>query len=278
MGVKIGTVILISGSFLACGLDVRGSAAAIPGQPSDVVPPAPEESARPDASTPAPPDPPDAGGEESAVMPAAVTYRVTATGGSTGAASVGASWPAASGSGVYVVAVSTKPFRSIESVSGLGLTWAPLNAQCGEDNQTGVTLWGAVGAANAGTVTATFTAAPLTAVLAVSRFEGSRAFGAVRSANTHGEGAAAVCDDDGDGSTEVKVTVAPPPGAVVYAAIAVRLRSHAPGADVVEIDERREGSGGEATGLAIVHTTRPEVSGALDSATGWAASAVELLP
>ena len=57
---------------------------------------------------------------------------------------------------LYLAAVSSKPYIAVSTVTGLGLTWTRVAAQCGGRNQTGIELWWAQGAATTGTVTATF--------------------------------------------------------------------------------------------------------------------------
>ena len=42
---------------------------------------------------------------------------------------------------LVLVAVASKPYRSITGVSGLGACWTLVRAQCGGRNQTGVDVW-----------------------------------------------------------------------------------------------------------------------------------------
>lgn len=276
----------VAAMVFSCGLDARGTATtpdaeaadvdargARDGGPLDGTEPFEGGSASDGVSLA------DANDARQDVTPAPVTHVATTTGTASGSTTVAASVPSGGGAGAYVVAVSTKPHRTVTSVTGLGLSWTLLDSQCGEDNQTGVSVWGAIGTAAAnGTVTATLDSAPISAALALSRFSGATAFGAVRSAYSHGEEAQASCADDGDGDAIVALTVSPPPGALVHGAIAIRMRTHLAGAGTLEIDEIHEGSSGDAVGLAIVTTTGPSVSGTLSADTGWAGSAVTLLP
>jgi len=58
---------------------------------------------------------------------------------------------------LYLAAVSTKPDEAVTSVSGLGLTWTLVDAQCGARAQTRTEVWRALGTPSGnGAVTANF--------------------------------------------------------------------------------------------------------------------------
>ena len=73
---------------------------------------------------------------------------------------------------LYLAAVSTKPYRQVSTMTGMGLTWIRVGTQCAGRNQTGIELWWAQGAASSGQVTATLVSAPNNAVIAVARYGG----------------------------------------------------------------------------------------------------------
>ena len=85
-----------------------------------------------------------------------VTFEEVQSGGSTSASSVSTTGSLTGVSGdLYLAAISTKPNVTVSDVSGLGLNWIPVRAQCSGRNQTGVAMWMAQGTPNGdGPVTA----------------------------------------------------------------------------------------------------------------------------
>ena len=150
---------------------------------------------------------------------------------------------------LYLAAVSTKSFRAVTTVTGLGLTWTRLAAQCSGRNQTGVELWWARGAATTGTVTATLASAPSNAVIAVARYSGVAAtnpVGVLVGGNTNGVNGACA---NGTDSAAYSFNVTTSQGnALVVGAIATRNHAHTPGAGYTE---RVEAAQGASTGNAV---------------------------
>jgi hypothetical protein len=186
---------------------------------------------------------------------------------------------------LYIAAVSSKAYRNTLSVSGLGLVWTELADQCGGRNQTGMSLWWARGTPGAsGPVTATLASAPETAVIAVSRYAGARAVGPLGtpvSANTLGvSGACTGGVDAASYSFPLTITSA---NGLVHSAVAIRQRTHTPGAGYTERVEVVQGTSGAASGVAAMDQVYPAtggatVNGSMSGTVDWAAAAVELRP
>jgi hypothetical protein len=185
---------------------------------------------------------------------------------------------------VYLAAVSSKPYREVSTVMGLGLTWTRVTTQCAGRSQTGVDLWWAQGTATTGTVTATLESAPNNAAIAVARYSGAASTNPVTplvAGNTNGvNGSCAGGRDDADYSFNVTPARN---NAVIFTAVALRNKTHNPGAGYTTRIELTQGSGGNTAGIAVfdgpvpIATPRP-LNGSLNSAVDWAVIGVELLP
>jgi hypothetical protein len=185
---------------------------------------------------------------------------------------------------LYLAAVSSKPFEAVLDVTGLGLVWSPVTSRCSGRSQTGISVWMAQGAPSGdGPVSARLAEAPLNAAIAVSRYSGassSSSLGSVATANTNGpDGACSGGSDDAAYSVPLPVSE----GAVAYAAVAMRNRSHTPGAGFAERLEVMAGSAGDAAAVALQDRSvdapgSAAVEGALSGRTDWAAVALEIRP
>lgn len=272
---------------VSCGLAVSGSMTETDAGTADGA--APVEDGAGDDASPADGSPADASPDGASPADAAggpITLIRNSTGKSSGMASAAVSL-APSPATLFLAAVATKPHVEVTGVSGGGLTWSPLKVQCGERNQTGIAVWIAEGTADGGAsglVTATFESAPLNAVMAVSAYTGARATGSVVSANTYVDGG---CEGNRQEMATFSLPVAPPPGSVLYGAIALRLRTVREtdgGSEVFfhlhQPDQPASGNDGDTAGLAIMGTRAPAtaLSGTLSGNTGWAIVGVELLP
>jgi hypothetical protein len=192
----------------------------------------------------------------------------------------GSTLPAVEGH-LYVAAVTSKPHASVSTVTGLGLEWSQVVAQCSGRNNTGISIWIAQGSpSGGGPVQASLASSPRSAAIAVSRYSGVRAsdpIGRVVAANSNPDGG---CSGGTDGAAYSLPL--PPPGAQsgpFFAAAALRNRRHAPGAGFVERAEIVSGSGGDAATVAVQDgATTGAVSGSFSGAVDWAAAAIELLP
>src|SRR5262245_33993207 len=157
---------------------------------------------------------------------ATLTYEGTTMGGAASSATVSTSAvvPAAAGQ-LYLAAITTKSGTvAVRSVSGLGLSWSLVKAQCAGRAQTRVELWRAIGTpAAAGTVTASLSASATNAAIAVSRYSGvdtATPLGVAVSANT--AGVAGACSGGIDSASYSVSLTTSAPGAVMYGAVAMR--------------------------------------------------------
>jgi hypothetical protein len=184
---------------------------------------------------------------------------------------------------LYVASISSKRRSDVVAVQGLGLDWTEVRSQCSGRNQTGVSVWMALGVAGAdGVVTATFAGTPNNAVIAVARYVGASQtdpVGDVVSGNSNGaSGACGGGVDSGAYSFDLAVGW---PGSVAFGAAAMRSHEHFPGPGYTEQAEVLAGSGGGTASVAIqdqlVGTagTLP-VDGTFDDDVDWAVVAMEI--
>ncbi|NEX17487.1 MAG: hypothetical protein C1943_12895, partial [Halochromatium sp.] len=213
-----------------------------------------------------------------------ITQSEVQTGGSTGRQDVTTSSPLeASTDELYLAAVSSKPWRQVNTVNGLGLSWFPIGEQCSGRSGTGVTVWGAIGSPEfSDRVTASFTDTPLNAVIAVSRLTGVDSvnpLGAFGSSNTIGVNGG--CTGGNDSTTYDFNLDTSSDGSMVYAVAAMRHRTHTSNAGWTERVETRVGNGGDIASLAVqdrilATPQTTSVSGRFDGAVDWATFALEL--
>ncbi|MGH7492996.1 MAG: InlB B-repeat-containing protein [bacterium] len=216
-----------------------------------------------------------------------VVHEETQTGGSTSSATVTTSTSLIAASGhLYLAAISFKSNVGVSSVSGLGLTWTRVLAQCAGRNQTGVDVWKAQGTASGnGPVTATLASTPSNAVIAVSRYSGVDAvnpIGNLISGNTNGaNGACSGGLDNNAYSFDLSTTIN---GAMVYGAAAMRNTSHTPGAGYTERADLKQGSSNSSAAAvavedkSIASASTVSVNGTFSSAVDWAVVALEIKP
>jgi hypothetical protein len=183
---------------------------------------------------------------------------------------------------LYLAAIASKPDAAVLTVSGLGLAWSPVQAQCSARHQTGVAVWAAQGVPSGSSiVTATLAEAPGNSVIAVSRLAGAPpdAIGAAASANTLGPNGA--CDGGTDGPAYAFDLTTTATGSLVYAAAAMRSKLHTPGPGFTEQAEVHGGSGGSEASVAVETASAGapstlSVSGSFSSDVDWAGVAVEV--
>lgn len=216
------------------------------------------------------------------------TFVQAAAGASVNSAGVTTSTAVTGAAGdLYLAAVSTKEYTPVTSVTGLGLTWTRVDAQCAGRSQTGVEVWMAQGAPSGdGVVQATLEDAPLTAVLTVARYSDVPAdtpLGSVISANTNGLNGACTGGTDSD---EYDLNIAVSSGdSLVVAAVGKRRRDLTPGTGYALRSDITADSGsvGDDSSVALLDRvagplTNVRVRGVLSSSSDWAVIAVEILP
>jgi uncharacterized repeat protein (TIGR02543 family) len=215
-----------------------------------------------------------------------VVYEETQSGGSTSSSSVATSGSLTGVSGdLYLAAIATKPDVGVQGVSGLGLAWSRVNAQCAGRDQTAVEVWMAQGTPSGnGSVSATLWDVPSNAVIAVSRYsgvDGTDPVGNLVSGNTNGvEGACSGGVDSGSYAFDLATTV---DGAVVFGAVAMRHRDHFPGTGYTERVEYHLGSGGNVAGVAtedqvINLASAVTLDGTFDGNVDWAVVGLTIHP
>jgi hypothetical protein len=208
------------------------------------------------------------------------------TGGSTASTTVATSASLIAVSGeLYLAAISMKPKVAVTAVTGLGLNWTLVKAQCSGLSMTGVEIWMAQGTPSGdGTVTATLASAPSNAAIAVSRYSGVAAVnpvGNIVSGNSNGvNGACASGVENNLYSFSLTTTIN---GAVAYGAAAMRTRSHTPGAGYTEQVEFKHGTGGGIASIAVqdknvVSAATVNVDGSFSGNVDWAVVGLEIKP
>jgi uncharacterized repeat protein (TIGR02543 family) len=214
-----------------------------------------------------------------------IVYQETQTGASSSSTTVTTSTNLTASHGdLYLAAIVSRSKRAVSSVSGLGLTWTLVKAQCSGRNLTGVEVWMARGMpASNGTVTATFASAPSNAVIAVSRYSGVDAttpLGNIISGNTLGlNGACSGGSDNAAYSFNLTTTAN---GAVIYGAAATRSTTHTPGTGYTERVEIVQGSSSPATVAvqekAVATAGTAALNGTFGSSNDWATVGIEIKP
>ncbi|MFQ5652008.1 MAG: choice-of-anchor D domain-containing protein, partial [bacterium] len=215
-----------------------------------------------------------------------VTYEETRNGRSENSSTVStlANLSAAAGD-LYLAAISFRPKAEVISVTGLGLQWTRVGAQCSGRSVTGVEVWRALGTPAAdGVVTATFSQAVTSAVISVSRYSGvdpAAPIGALISGNTNG--AAGGCAGGTDSNVYEFTLTSSVDRSVVFGAVALRNKVHTAGADYTERGEIHAGSGGSVSGVAVqdrLVTPAGSVlfNGTLHRNVDWAVVSMELRP
>ncbi len=185
---------------------------------------------------------------------------------------------------LYLAAISTRPTRTVNTVTGLGLSWTRVSTQCGGQNLTGIELWWAQGAATTGNVAATLATAPTSAVIAVTRYSGVASTSPVAPlvrGNINGVNGACA-----GGTNSAAYSFNPTTTSIqslVIGAVALRQRIHTPGAGYIERAEVGQGTGTSRAGLALVEQAVPAptslpLNGTLDLTTDWAVIGVQVRP
>jgi uncharacterized repeat protein (TIGR02543 family) len=219
-----------------------------------------------------------------------VMHEESRSGGSTNSTTVRTSASLAGADGhLYLAAISTRRKVRVTAVSGLGLSWKLVRARCSGRNKTGVEVWMAQGTPDGdGMVTATLSAAPDNAVIAVSRYSGVpqggiNPIGKIISGNSNGiNGSCSGGVDSSSYSFNLATTVN---GAMVYGAVAMRNKNHVPGAGFAERAEIKQGSSSSMASVAVADmrvASAPQggvaVTGSFSGNVDWAVVAVEIKP
>jgi uncharacterized repeat protein (TIGR02543 family) len=213
-----------------------------------------------------------------------VAHEETQTGSSSSSITVttSASLTGAGGQ-LYLAAIAMKNKIAVLGVSGLGLSWMPVRAQCSGRNNTGVEVWMAQGTPSGnGTVTATFASKPGYAVIAVSRYSGVAAvnpIGSVIAGNTNGVDGACAGGADNKSYSFNLIPQSGTSGAMVYGAAAMRDRSHTPGAGYTERADIRKNSASVAVqDKSVTAAGAVILNGTFSGSVDWAVVGLEIKP
>ena len=215
-----------------------------------------------------------------------ISFVEAQSGGSVGSDSVSTSGSLAGISGdLYLAAISFKPDVEVSNVTGLGLNWTQVWAQCSGRHATGVAIWMALGVpSGSGPVTAFLSSTPSSAVIAVARYSGVdvlNPIGNVISGNTNGLGGA--CSDGIDSNNYSFGITTTTNYAMVFGAVAYRAKLHTPGAGYNEVIQDYSGTGGGTSSVTMVSQSIPLagnviVDGSFHRDVDWAVVALEINP
>ncbi|MGH2571610.1 MAG: hypothetical protein ACRDGR_10310, partial [bacterium] len=186
--------------------------------------------------------------------------------------------------GLYLVAVAARGVRDVESVTGMGLAWTRVSAQCSGRGQTSVEVWRGTGQPTGGPVAASLDAVAVSAVITAMRFSGADPWatvGSMLSANSNGP--AGACGGGTDGAAIAMPLAAVDAGAGAFALVAMRMSFPTTGGGASVLDARWWGTGADVTGLGVIGRTATSsgpmtLQVALDRPTDWAAIALEIQP
>ena len=213
-----------------------------------------------------------------------VTLQEVQTGGSENLTTVSTSAPlGAAEHHLYLAAITNKSGNSVTGVSGLGLSWSLVKAQCSARGHAWLEVWMAQGnPAGSDTVTATFDSAPVAAAIAVSRYafvDTLNPIGTTVSGNTLGtDGACSGGSDTDIYSFNLSTTRT---GSMFYGALGCRHRTHDPGAGFTEQAEFAQGSSSNMATIAVVDSlielsTTVNFNGSFSSNVDWSAIGLEI--
>ena len=186
---------------------------------------------------------------------------------------------------LYLAAITTRPKIKVNSVTGLGLTWKLVKAQCSGRNNIGVEIWMAQGTpAAVGAVTATLASTATNAIIAVTRYAGVSTvipLGTPISGNT--KGVNGLCTGGVDNASYSFNLATTEPGATVYGVAGLRNKTHTPAAGSTERAEINQGTDSNVATLAVTDKIvsvagATTFNGAFSGATDWAVIAVAIRP
>lgn len=208
---------------------------------------------------------------------------VTGTASDTGSVTTATNVTAAN-SQLYLAAISTRSNVAVSTISGMGLKWTEVDAQCGARSQINNEVWMAMGAPSGNdSVRVNFADEITNAVIAVSRYSGvdlDSPIGTVISHNTLGENG--TCSGGTDGSSYAFDFNTTRDSSIVFAAIGLRHRTHTAGAGYTEQQEVSLGTSGDKAGVAIMdrlieRDSTVTLNGSFNNPVDWSVIGVEIL-
>jgi hypothetical protein len=178
---------------------------------------------------------------------------------------------------LYVAAITSRPARLVESVTGLGLTWQYVHHAV-RGNASRVEIWMAVGNSAGGKVKATFGGWfwQESSTIAVARYSG------VDPVDPIGRVAIGSLDDAGASADAYSLNIAAiEPGSVVLGAATMGVESHSPGSGYTERLDWAFGTSVDRVGLAIEERTYTSagsvvLDGTFSAGVDWSAVGIEL--
>lgn len=190
---------------------------------------------------------------------------------------------------VFVAAIATRPATGVKTVSGLGLDWFPVAAQCSGRGTTSVSVWGAVGVPTAsGPVSVGVNGSGVNVSVIAAAYSGVdpvQPFGNIAGHNGSdrpGDCAGAV--DETAYSLDVERVQE---GNNTLVVTATRHRDLTVGPDFVARADAKAGTGGDVAGVSLADDTATPadgepgdvraISGELSGVTDWSALTIELV-
>ncbi len=195
----------------------------------------------------------------------------------------------ASPNALYLAVISVKPSRSVDSLTGLGLTWSPIRQQCGGRDTAQLSMYWARGAAPVSSVITAnlnngtpFTGSAVIAVHSYSGVDSPSPIGATSWANTVGTDSSALCAGGTDSSAYAWNTLNVEANSIVFVGAHTARYTHTPGVGYTERSDDQSGNAVGSAGVAVEDrfflnpSLNIDVQGSFSNLPDWAVIAVEL--
>lgn len=182
---------------------------------------------------------------------------------------------------VYFVFVSIRTgSRVVDSVTGLGLTWARLDTECDGNDTQRLEVWGARGNATTGGVRVQLSDTPFATVVTALRVTNAAAVGSTGNIVTDNSSSTNNCSNS-SAAAGYTYGYTPGSGSLVLTGIATTGRSHTPGANFTELsDQTKNGGMGNNAGLAVMSRLGAgaalQVNGTFSQTSHWASISFEV--
>ncbi len=182
---------------------------------------------------------------------------------------------------VYFAFVSIRTgSRTVDSVTGLGLTWGRLEVECDGNDTQRLEVWGARGNATTGGVRVRLSGNPFATVVTAMRVTNAAAVGSTGNIVTDNSSLTNTCSGS-VATAGYTYGYTPASGRLMLTATATGGRSHTPSAGFTEIsDQTQNGGMGNNAGLAVMSRTGAgaalQVNGTFSQTSHWASISFEV--